>query len=78
MCTLTIRNLDQEVKNRLRLEAARHGHSMEEEARIILRTAVSHSDQEGLGTRIRARFANIGGEDLELPGRKDKPRAPDF
>ena len=40
MATLTIRNLDETIKQRLREQAARHGHSMEEEARTILRKAV--------------------------------------
>lgn len=44
MATLTIRNLDDELKSRLRIRAARHDHSMEEEARSILRTALSDSE----------------------------------
>ena len=39
MSTLTVRNIDDDLKQRLRLEAARHGHSMEEEVRRILRRA---------------------------------------
>jgi plasmid stability protein len=40
MATLTIRNLEDSTKSQLRLQAARHGRSMEEEARVILRQAV--------------------------------------
>jgi plasmid stability protein len=39
MATLTIRNIDDETKRLLRLRAARHEHSMEEEVRQILRSA---------------------------------------
>jgi len=71
MATLTIRNLDDATKAQLRLQAARHGHSMEEEARTILRQAVlpppSASDGPGLGSRIQAHFAALGGVELELP-----------
>jgi antitoxin FitA len=79
MATLTIRNFDEDLKTRLRLEAASHGHSMEEEARNILRRALSlRSSQTGLGTRIRRRFEVHGGTELELPPRKEAPRAVDF
>jgi antitoxin FitA len=79
MATLTIRNLDEEVKARLRVEAASHGHSMEEEARLILRRALNpRRGQRGLGHRIHRRFSVLGGVDLDLPRRKDKPRPVDF
>ena len=41
MATLTIRQLDEKTKTRLRVRAAHHGRSMEEEAREILRSALS-------------------------------------
>jgi antitoxin FitA len=79
MATLTIRNLDNDVKTRLRIEAASHGHSMEEEARLILRRALCPPrDQPVLGQRIHRRFSAIGGVTLDLPPRKNKPRAVDF
>ncbi|MCB2251981.1 plasmid stabilization protein [Pseudomonas chlororaphis] len=79
MASLTIRNLDDHIKERLRIEAAHNGHSMEEEARLILRRALSRTaDSQDLGTRIRARFADIGGVELELPERTEAPRAPDL
>ncbi|WP_280561757.1 plasmid stabilization protein [Chromohalobacter sp. 48-RD10] len=78
MASITIRNLDEQVKTQLRMEAARHGHSMEEEVRIILRSALSQPQKEGQGSRIRERFAAAGGVELEVPARSDKLRAPDL
>ena len=78
MASLTIRNLDEDLKARLRLEAARHGRSMEEEVRVILRDSLSRQASGGLGTRIRERFASVGGVELELPSRVDEPRAPNI
>ena len=82
MATLTIRNLDDELKSRLRIRAARHDHSMEEEARSILRTALSDSESieesTGIGTRIRNRLSEVGGVELDLPGRTVKPRSPEL
>lgn len=80
MATITIRNLDDDLKARLRLQAARHGRSMEEEARVILRQAVAPTlpmagDAGGLGNRIHAHFADLGGVDLELPPRDSIPSA---
>jgi plasmid stability protein len=72
MATLTIRNLDEDLKLRLRVEAAAHGHSIEEELRRILRRALSSRQSEtGLASRIRRRFEVHGGVDLKLPPRKD-------
>jgi len=70
MAQLTVRNLEQSVKTRLQRRAKRHGHSMEEEVRDILRNAVKGKDAEdevGLGTRIQRRFAGIGFRDGEIP-----------
>jgi len=82
MATLTIRNLDDSTKAQLRLQAARHGRSMEEEARAILRQAVAgappQSAMAGVGHRIQAHFAQLGGVELELPDRSDQSDAPDF
>ena len=66
MASITIRNLDDDVKARLRLAAARHGCSMEEEVRRILKSALLTDDNEyGLGTRIHKLFADLGG--IEIP-----------
>ncbi|AZD27065.1 FitA-like ribbon-helix-helix domain-containing protein [Pseudomonas chlororaphis] len=79
MASLTIRNLDDHIKERLRIEAAHNGHSMEEEARLILRRALSRTAaSQGLGSRIRARFAEVGAVELELPERTEPPRAADL
>lgn len=82
MATLTIRNLDDATKAQLRLQAARHGHSMEEEARTILRRAVLPppvaADSPGLGSRIQAHFAALGGVELDLPVRVSMAEAAVF
>ena len=67
MATLTIRNLDERLKGRLRVRAASRGRSMEEEARQILRTALNESEpaSTNLAERIRRRFAKLG--DVQLP-----------
>lgn len=70
MATLTIRNLDEAVKRRLRVRAAEHGRSMEEEVREILREAVSEQRGADLAASIRARVAGIDGVELELPARE--------
>lgn len=74
MASITIRNIDEQVKSQLRIEAAMHGHSMEEEVCIILRKALNQSQKVGLGSRIRDRFADVGGIELKLPARADRPR----
>jgi plasmid stability protein len=67
MGTLTIRNLEDPLKRRLRLRAAARNRSMEEEARQILRAALQEPSvpTPDLGARIRARFARLG--DIQLP-----------
>lgn len=77
MATLTIRGLDDETRDRLRIRAARHGRSMEAEVRAILHDLLAAPAAErGLGSRIHGRFAALRGEELELPARRDEPRAP--
>jgi plasmid stability protein len=80
MSSITIRNLDPSIKERLRVRAAEHGHSMEAEARRILQTALTVAGRKparNLYDRIHARFAPLGGVELELPSReptRDPPR----
>lgn len=63
MATLMIRDLDDEVKARLRVQAAEYGRSMEAEARALVAVAVSgRRPTSGLGSYIRHQFAEIGGE----------------
>ena len=77
MSTLTIRNLEPSIKDKLRIAAATHGRSMEEEVRTILRTVLtqpaSATATMGMGERMRARFAALGGVELELPSRTGNP-----
>lgn len=78
MAGLTIRDLDPETKERLRIRAARHGRSMEEEVRVILRSAMAESAPPllRLGTAIHDRFRALGGVELELPEREPMREPP--
>ena len=64
-----MRNLDEGLKRRLSIRAAQNGRSMEDEVRDILQTALGHQPAvpENLATAIRARFAPLGGVELDLP-----------
>jgi antitoxin FitA len=76
MSMLTVRDLDPEVKEKLRRRAARHGRSMEAEVRLILAAAVEAWDEPvDLVASIRQHFAGTGLE-LELPDRKSAPQRP--
>ncbi|MBU0752077.1 MAG: pantothenate metabolism flavoprotein [Gammaproteobacteria bacterium] len=72
MASLTIRNFDDELKTLLRLQAARHGCSMEQEARDLLRKAVQARPAGGaaLAEKIHQRFAGLEGEGLPIPKRR--------
>jgi plasmid stability protein len=80
MATLTIRQLDEKTKTRLRVRAAHHGRSMEEEAREILRSALTAASpvKGNLAEAIHRRFAALGGQELELPRRDPMRQAPEF
>jgi antitoxin FitA len=79
VAAVSIRNLDDRVKERLRVRAARHGRSMEAEVRAILTDAVSEQGEApGLFDAILQRFGTAGGVDLDLPSRATQPRAADF
>jgi antitoxin FitA len=79
MAAVSIRGLDEDVKRRLRVRAARHGRSMESEIRAILTEAVNgSSESEGLMTAILDRFGAVGGVDLDLAARSAPARAADF
>lgn len=77
---MTIRNLDDALKCRLRIQAAVHGRSMEEEARDILRSALSREPtrKSNLAASIRARFAPLGGFELEVVAREPMRAPPTF
>ena len=71
MASITIRNLEDEVKRRLRIQAATKGHSMEEEARRILRVALgTQVDAPDADTSPNVNFSvveSLGDSDLDLP-----------
>lgn len=71
MSSITIRNLDEELKVRLRLRAARHGLSMKQEGRNIFQhmLAAESAAINGLdfAKRINQHFSGLGGEDIALP-----------
>lgn len=73
MSSITVRNIEDEVKQRLRVRAAEHGRSMEEEVRVILRSALGWDETpaKGLGTALHELFKPFGGVELDIP-----PRAP--
>lgn len=73
MSSITVRNLDDSVKHKLRMRAAAHGRSMEDEVRTILRSAVeSQAPLTGaeLVQRVRTRFAALGDVELSQPVRE--------
>ena len=80
MASITVRNLDDGLKRRLRIRAAENGRSMEQEARDILRAALDQgpSTGKGLANAIRARFAPFGGAELDLPPREPMREPPQF
>ena len=80
MASITIRNLDDEVKTRLRIRAAGHRRSMEEEARLILAGAVEQELvlEKGLGTALHELFKPLGGVELKLQPRELMRDPPPF
>lgn len=79
LAAISIRNLDDHVKERLRIRAARHGRSMESEIRAILVEAVREpNNADGLFQTMLDRFGEIGGVELELPPRTTPVRAASF
>jgi plasmid stability protein len=79
VAAVSIRDLDDDVKERLRVRAARNGRSMEAEIRAILAAAVSEPDpSEGLFTELLDRCGEIGGVELDLPARATAVRAADI
>jgi plasmid stability protein len=80
MSSITIRNLEETLKSRLRVRAARHGRSMEEEARHILRAALAEKARApvNLFDAIRRHIAPLGGVDLDIPRRGPMREPPQF
>jgi len=80
MASITIRNLDDTLKENLRVRAARHGRSMEDETREILKSALAggRRSSANLAEVVRRRFSEIGGVELELPARESMRELPRF
>ena len=80
MSSLTVRNLDESVKNRLRVRAARHGRSMEEEVRQILQNVVApeQAGQVSFAERVNSRFAGLNVDSLPIPARQLARTPPDI
>lgn len=72
MASITIRNLDEALKAKLRIRAARLGRSMEEEVRVILKSVLAEENRsQNLGMTIHQRFAPLGGFDLPPIAREE-------
>ena len=79
MAAVSIRNLDDDVKERLRMRAASHGRSMESEIRAILVDAVTEPDEQpGMLVTLMERFGDLGGVEFEFPARATPARAADL
>jgi plasmid stability protein len=82
MSSITIRNIDEKVKRRIRLQAAENGRSMEEEVRTILireaEKAGTSKNADNIFDSIRQRFEPLGGMKIELPRRGTTRKLPDF
>lgn len=80
MASITIRNLNEDLKQRLRIRAAEKGISMEQEARDILRSSLypDRPKARNLAEAIRSRFAPLGGVELKIPPREPMPEPPLF
>ena len=78
MATLTIRNLEDDVRDKLRIRAAYHGRSMEDEVRVILRGVVSQGSAREIWERSRDLFSGDDGTVLSLPDRENDRANPDF
>jgi plasmid stability protein len=75
MASITIRQLPETTKRKLRIRAAKNGRSMEQEAREILKNELSKAEgpMPNLAEAIRRRFAPFGGIDLKIPPREPIP-----
>ena len=80
MATITVRNLDERLQQRLRLRAAQHGRSIEEEAHVILRAALGQEKApvKNLGTALHELFKPFGGVELDIPPREPMREPPRF
>ena len=80
MSSITFRNLDESDKNCLRVRAAQHGWSMEQEVRLILQQTVApmQAGQISFAERVNRRFAGLQAESLPIPARQSARTPPAF
>ncbi|MDQ1674632.1 MAG: antitoxin FitA [Frankiaceae bacterium] len=79
MAAVSVRDLDEAVREQLRRRAAANGRSMEAEIRAILTAAVAPPrDPHGLAQSLLSRFSDLGGLELDVPARCEPPRAADL
>lgn len=78
MADISIRNLDDTVRDRLRVRAAEHGRSMEAEIRAILEAAVDIEGDQNLVAQLVAAAQAVGGIELDIPARSDHARPVDL
>lgn len=79
MAAVSIRDLDDDVRDRLRMRAAMNGRSMEAEIRSILTAAVREPDESGgLLATLLERFGEVGGVEIDVPVRSTPARAADL
>ncbi|MBE2316809.1 Arc family DNA-binding protein [Solirubrobacter sp. CPCC 204708] len=78
MASVSVRDHDDDVRQRLRVRAARNGRSMEAEIRAILTDAVSEPPSADLFSTLLDRFSAAGGVDLPAAARTEPARAADF
>ena len=79
MATLTIRNVDEKIKSKLREKAARNGISMEEQVRrILIEEFAPEKKKQGFATYVREKMAELGieGAELEIPPREIESSRP--
>ena len=78
MSSLTVRNLDESVKKNLRLRAARHGWSMEQEVRQILQNVVApeQAGQVSFAERVNSRFSGLKVQPFPIPERQIARKPP--
>ena len=79
MASITIRNLDESLKTKLRLQSAQHGCSMEAEVRNILRQVLLPSAAPSdFADRVHLRFTGLNADPLPIPARQDVRTPPDM
>jgi plasmid stability protein len=79
MASITIRNLDESLKTKLRLQSAQHGCSMEAEVRNILNQALNPATTPtDFAARVHQRFAGLQADSLPIPDRQDVRTPPDM